>query len=349
MIFFIHVPGFYAAVEQADHAELRGRPVIVGGDPTKRGSVTGVSPEGREMGVLEGMDVRDAQLRCPDAVLRPTRMSRYRELSAEMRAILRNESIRMEGLGLDGTYLEAPPEVDPVSFAAELCVQIRAELGVSAVAGIGPTRFVAYLAAKNPNAGGIRIVSEESAPAFLAEFPVTEIWGLGPKTAERLAVADVSRIADLQQLSVDALRALVDRNAGPFLALARGEGIERLRPSPRVKSLSRERTLEPPTGDLGTLGEHLGALAGSLEEMLRRERREARTVGLGLGYTDGERVTRSQTGERAVTSQNEIVEVALRLLARTQAGVRQIRRLQLQVSNLRRPVGGADPRQLRLF
>ena len=140
MIVFIQAPGFYAAVEQADDPALRGVPVIVGGDPRKRGSVTSASREAAEQGVSEGMDAAEALELCPDAQLRSTRMKRYREVAAELRELIRTETDRIEEVGLEGTFLQLESSEDAVQRAAELCVRIQAELGVHAVAGIAPTR-----------------------------------------------------------------------------------------------------------------------------------------------------------------------------------------------------------------
>jgi DNA polymerase-4 len=349
MIIFVHVPGFYAAVEAVDHPG-DGRPIIVGGDPGKGGTVTSASPEARAAGVLEGMELPAAQQLCAGADLRPTRLRRYREVAAELRAILRTVSERIEPEGLDSTYLECPAEADPVTLAAKLCVGIQAELGLRAVAGLGATRFVAHLAGRTAGPTGIREVKPERAQAFLAEFGVTEIWGLGPATAEKLIQAGLETIGDLQKLPLVELEAVVGaRNAATFLELARAEDRSTLRPAPPVKSLSREITLETPTGDLRSLGDAIGGLATRLEEMLQRERRAARTVTLGLTFVDGERVSRTQTLDRPVVRSPEIGEVGLQLLSRTQAGVRRVRRLRLQLSSLSRPEAREEPQQLRLF
>ncbi len=349
MIIFVHVPGFYAAVEAADRAGEPGRPIIVGGDPRKGGTVTSASPEARAFGVVEGMDLREAQARCPEADLRPTRLRRYREVAAELRAILRSASASIESVGLEGAYLQPPPGSDPVSVAAELCVRIHGEVGLRAVAGIGPIRFVAHLAARHAGPEGIRQIPPERVPGFLAPFPVSEIWGLGPATEEKLAEHGLATIGELRGVPLEKLEAIVGRAAGAFLALARAEDRAPLRPSPPVKSLSRETTLAAPSGDLRTLGEDISGLAARVEEMLTRERRAARTVSLGVHYIDGEASTRTQTVPEPLSRQGEIAEVALQLLARTQAGVRKIRRLRLQVTNLCRPESEAQPRQLRLF
>ena len=221
MIIFIHIPGFYAAIEQADSHELRGRPVVVGGDPSKRGSVTSASAEARSLGVEEGMDAREALALCPDAVFRRTRLKRYRTVAAEVRALVRDTTDRLEELGVDGTFLEGPSQVEPLPLAAELCVRIQAELGLSAVAGVGPSRFVAHLGARHPGPGGIRQVRSDEVLSFLGRFPLTEIWGLGPSTAKKLAASGFESIADLQTADPDKLEELAGRNAATFRALGR--------------------------------------------------------------------------------------------------------------------------------
>jgi len=349
MIIFLHVPGFYAAVEQADHPALRGRAVIVGGDPRKRGNVTSASCEARELGITEGMEVREVLERWPETEFRPTRLPRYREASAEIRAVLRGAADRLESVGLDGFYLESPEHSAPLSVAAELCVQLKAEFALQTVAGIGPTRFVSQLAARHHAPGKIRQVLPSEVQAFLAGFPVTEVWGLGPSTAVKLAEHSIHKIGELQKLPVADLERIVGRNAATFSSLARGEDREPLRPSPSAKSLSQEKTLPEPSLDLRTLGEDLRELATGLENMLAREQRAARTVSLGVRYVSGEQVTRTRTLPEPVTGHNEIAEVALQLLARTQVGVRQCRRLRLQLTNLCRIDQGEDARQLRLF
>jgi DNA polymerase-4 len=349
MIVYIQVPDLYAAIEQADEAELRGRPIVVGGNPRKRGNVTSVNAAAREAGIREGMRVDEALELCPAAALRPTRLRRYREVASEIRAILRGTTDRLEPLGLDGTYLEAPARADPLSLAAELCVQIQAELGIAARAGIGTTRFVAHLAADHAGPGGLRWVRAEESREFLAPLALTEIWGLGPNTASKLEERGLRRIGDLQALERRELEAIVGRNAERFLALANAEDRDPLRPQPQPKSFSQEETLQEPTRDLRVLGGRIAELAARLAALLERDRRIARTVSLGLHYLDAQHASRTQTLEEPLGSADEIRETALELLSRTQAGIRTVRRVRLQVSNLGRRRSTEDARQLRLF
>jgi DNA polymerase-4 len=349
MIVYIQVPDLYAAIEQADEPGLRGKAIIVGGNPRKRGNVTSANSEAREAGVQEGMRVQEALELCPAAALRPTRLRRYREVASEMRAILRGTTDRLEPAGLDGTYLEAPPRADPLSLAAELCVQIQADLGIAARAGIGATRFVAHLPAIHAGPGRLRWVRPEDSLDFLAPLAVTEIWGLGPSTAQKLEAHGLRRIGDLQSLERARLEEIVGRNAPRFLALANAHDREPLRPQPQPKSFSQEETLDEPTRDLRLVGGRIAELAVRLAALLERDRRVARTVSLGLHYLDAQHVTRTQTLEEPLGSADELRETALELLSRTQAGVRTVRRVRVQVSNLTRRRSPQDARQLRLF
>lgn len=349
MIVFLRAPGFYAAVEQADDPSLRELAVIVGGDPHKRGLVTAASVQALALGVRPGMETAEALALCPGAALRPTRLKRYREIASLMREQIRMATDRIEELALDGTFLEASGEGDALRQAAELCVGIQARLGIRTVAGIGPTRFSAYLASTQPGPGGILRLRPDEVQDFLDRFAVTEIWGLGPATAARLAEIGVYTIRELRRAPTETLAQIAGRNAQSFLDLACARPDEPLRPKARAKSLSQERTLASPSGDLRTLGDELAELSRLLEAVLARERRAARTVTLGLGYADGTQVTRTQTLERPTSGQGAIGETALALLGRTQAGARQVRRVRLQLANLSLVEDEAQPEQLRLF
>ncbi len=349
MLAFVHVPGFYAAVETADGRGDATVPLIVGGDPRKRGTVVSVNALAFAAGAIPGMDVSDALRRCPDARVLPTRMARYREAAADMRAVLRGITDRLEPSGVDGTYLDLSAEADAISMAATCCVRVQADLGFAAVAGMGPTRFIAYLAAENPGPGGIRAIAVAEARSFLSGWPLTAIWGLGPATAAKLEDQGLTTIGDLQEISLEALQEIVGRNAKLFHALATAYADEGIQPRPQAKSLSQERTLREPVSDLGILGEGLSDLAGGLEKALRRENRATRRLTLGLRFVDGQEASRTETFIDAIQSQTEVTEVGLRLLGRTQVVAREVRRMRLRATQLSRPEETRQPRQLRLF
>lgn len=348
-IFFVWIPGFYAAVERADDPSLRGRPVVVGGDPGKRGVVASASREAQALGIEEGIETARALELCPEAELRSTQLKRYREVSSEVLAILRTVTDRLEERGLDGTFLETPEVPEPVLLAAEICVRIQAELGLPAVAGIGRTRLVSYLAAKHAGPGGIRYVRDPDSRRFLSRFPVTELWGLGPATAERLARHGIELVADLQVCALDRLREIAGRDAARLLALARADDSDPLHPRPPSRTLSQEQTLPEPLRDTAALGEQIAEMARRLEGALRRERRVPRRVTLSVDFAEGGTSSRTVTLDRLLDASGEIGGVAVQLLGRLLASRRPIRRLRLQVGRLARATTGDDGRQLRLF
>ena len=214
---------------------------------------------------------------------------------------------------------------------------------------MGPTRFVSHLAARHCGEGGIRLVEREEARAFLAELSVTEIWGLGPASAARLAEHGIERIGQLQERSLEELERIVGRIATTFRPLAFGEDEDRIRPRPRPKSVSQEQTLSEPTVDVGTLTDRISELAGRIAQVLQREGRAARTVTLGLEFVDTQQLTRTQTVERPLATHAEIRECAIALLGRARSESRLVRRLRLQVANLSRREPEGEPRQLDLF
>jgi DNA polymerase-4 len=349
MILFLFVPGFYASVEQADHPQLRGRPILVGGDPHKRGTVTSASVEAASKGVTEGMRMAEGLELCPEAQVRPTRLRRYREVASALRALAWSHTDRVEPDGLSAVYFEVPDEQPGLTVAAELCVRVRADLGLPVGAGIGPTRFVAYAAAQHCGPSGIRRVEREEAHAFLAGLPVTLIWGLGPATAERLAERGIRLIGELQALSLEELEGIVGRPAPSFQRLALGKDDDRIRARPRPKSISQEETLAEPTSDLGTLGERLGELSARIAQVLEREGRAARTVGVGLELIDEQQLTRSQTEGRPLATAAEIRDAVYALLGRARPGSHPVRRIRVQVTNLCPRGQAREPRQLSLF
>jgi len=347
-LLYAEVPRFYAEAERAADPSLAGRPVIVGGDPRKRGLVQAATLDALAEGVEVGMPVLEALERCPGARVRRTNMRAYRELAGRLRACLRLAAGELEPAGLEAAYLDAGAGADaPEALAARLQAEVQRALRLPLRVGIGPVKFVAKLAAEEAGAGGVRRVPAEELRAFLAPLPVQRLPGVGPHT---LAVLRELGITSVGALAAAPRAAVEERLGNHGLALwtaARGQGEARLRPAPHARSLSQETTLEDSERDLAILEALLGELAGRLAAALARERLGARRLVLKVRYGDQESVTRSRTLGRAVAAAPEIAEVAADLLRRTQAGERPVRLLGLAAFRLAgRP---RDDRQLPLF
>lgn len=347
-LLYAEVPGFYAEVERATRPDLTGRPVLVGGDPRKRGLVQAATADAVAAGVAAGMPVLDALAHCPRARALRTDMARYREMDKRLRACLGRVCERLEPSGLGAAYLDVRERTEPVAaLAGQLRDAVARELRLPLRVGAAPTKLLARLAAEEAGDAGFREVTPAAVASFLAPLPVTRLPGVGPNTEARLAGLGARTVGELVALG----RAPVERALGnhglAILAAALGQGDDRVRAARHPQTLSQETTLPADEIDRLLLEEQLRGLAERLERALALEGLESSRVELKVRYGDGQRVTRSRALGRGVVAAGELLEIAQALLARTQAGTRPIRLLGLAATGLARP--RRDERQLPLF
>ena len=349
MFVYAFVPGFYAEIERRHDAALGERPVIVGGDPRKRGSVQSATADARAAGVREGMAMLEALERCPRGRALRTDMKRYREVDSHLRARLRRESERVEGAGLGAAYLDVSGRDEATDV---LCRTLRRavidELGLPLRVGIAPVKFLAKLAAEIPEEDGVLWVRPAEVRSFLDPLPVTRLPGVGPRTEASLAELGATSVADLVGIGRERVEERLGNHGLATLEYALGRDIATVRAAAHPRSLSQESTLSGGELDRGVLEERLAELAQGLESSLARERLAARRVVLKVRYVDDPQPqTRSCTLARAAVGASELLEQAVDLLARTQAGSRPIRGLGLALQSLVR--SRRDERQLDLF
>lgn len=350
MLAYVSVPGFYAEIERRRDATLAGRPVLVGGDPRKRGTVQSATADARSAGVSDGMPILEALERCPQARALRTDMKRYREVDAHLRAWLRRATERVEPAGLGAAYLDLGGLAEPADELGRAVRQsVHDELGLPLRVGIAPLKFLAKLAAEVPPAGdAVLWVRSAEIRSFLDPLPVSRLPGVGPRTAARLADLGAETVADLVALGREAVEREFGNHGLAALEYARGRDVSTLRVAPHPRSLSQESTLAIAELDRGVLEERLSELAEGLELALARERLAARRVVLKVRYVDeSQPQTRSCTLNRAIVGATELREQAVDLLTRTQAGSRPIRGLGLALQSLVR--SRRDDRQLDLF
>ena len=348
LLLYAEVPGFYAEVERAARPELAGRPVIVGGDPRKRGLVQAATRDALEAGVTPGMAVEDALARCPRARALRTDMVRYREMDKRVRACLGRVCERLEPAGLAAAYLDVRDARAPAEqIARELRAIVESEVRLPLRVGAAPTRALARIACEHAAADGFLCVASDAVERFLAPLPVTCLPGVGPNTESRLVEMGAPTVGALVALG----RAVIERELGnhglAILASALGQGDDRIRVARHPQTLSQEATLAAGEVDRVVLAERLRGLADRLERALALEGLVTRRVVLKLRYADGERATRTLSLERGVATGSELFALAQDLLARTHAGSRAVRLLGLAATGLERP--RRDERQLSLF
>ncbi|MCB9668448.1 MAG: DNA polymerase IV [Alphaproteobacteria bacterium] len=328
---------FFAAVEQRDDPSLRGKPVVVGGTPDGRGVVCTASYEARKYGVRSAMSAAHAKRLCPHAIFVPGSFSRYREASAGMHAIFHDYTDLVEGVSLDEAYLDVTENKAGLAYAREVAVdirrRIRAELGLTASAGVAPAKFVAKIASDHRKPDGLTVIPPDGVLNFLHPLPVRKLPGVGPSTAVRLQTLGLHTVGDLYRCDErDLVRRLGSR--GAWLAgMARGEDPRRVVVSRERKSRGSERTFHEDVTHLDGVREHVVEQIRGLCEGLQRAGELARTVTLKVRYADFRTITRAATLDRPTAAPADVVPVVEGLLGRTDAGRTPIRLVGVTFSN----------------
>jgi nucleotidyltransferase/DNA polymerase involved in DNA repair len=347
-VLFAEVPGFYAAVARADDPSLAARPVVVGGDPRKRGRVQAATADALAQGVTLEMTVIEALRQCPAARAVRTDMARYREVSRRLFAVLREVEPQLEGFGLAACYADVSSRADLEAHAHRLLDAVGASLDLPLRVGIGAGKFLARVAAEEvPGERGVVRVPPGGEAAFLALLPASRLDGVGRKTAAALAAMGGHTIGDVVRLGRERLQTEFGPHGLRIHACATSTDTEPVRGAAHPKSLSRESTLRVEPIDVAVFGEQLAGLAQQLEEELARLGLAAGRIAVKIRYADQGTTTRSATLPRPTAAAVELWEAARRLLGRTQAGARPARGLGIQLSRLA-PAGESD-RQLDLF
>ncbi len=295
-ILHVDMDAFYAAVEQHDHPELRGKPVIVAG-LGPRGVVATASYEARAFGVHSAMPTAQARRLCPHGVFLPPRFARYEEVAEQVRTILRRYSPLVEPLSLDeafvdltGTeHLHGPPE----RVAHEIHRRIPAETGLSCAVGLGPNKLIAKLASDAAKPGGLRIVRPDEVLDFLSPLPVEDLWGVGPKTAARLHEKGIHTVAELRSISLPLLQSWFGPKGGEQLwRLSRGLDDDPVVPARPAKSISHETTYPQDLFDPEEIKAELRRLSLLVVDRLQAEGLLAQTVQIKVRFADFTTVTR---------------------------------------------------------
>jgi DNA polymerase IV len=332
-IIHVDMDAFYASVEQRDRPELRGRPVVVGGRPEGRGVVAAASYEARRFGVRSAMPCARAARLCPEAVFVRPDFSKYTAVSRAIRRLFLEVTDLVEPLSLDEAFLDVSERVEaPERIARQLKRRIRDETRLTASAGVGPNKFVAKLASDLDKPDGLVVVREVEVSALIAELSVRRLWGVGPKTAQRLEEAGLKTIADVRARG-EGMVQLFGRHGAALLELAHGRDDRPVVPDRPPKSRGAERTFPQDLRRRDEIEAVLRGLAKEVSQALAKRSLEGRTVVLKVRYANFQTVTRSRTRAH-VFDEGEITRVALRLLDETDAGRRSVRLLGVSVSGL---------------
>jgi nucleotidyltransferase/DNA polymerase involved in DNA repair len=346
-ILHVDMDAFYAAIEQRDRPELRGQPVIVGADPKGgrgRGVVSTASYEARRFGVGSAMSISEAWRRCPHGVYVPVDMAKYARVSDEIMAILGRFTDLVEPVSVDEAFLDVTGSRrihgDGETIARKVRDAIRAETSLTASVGVAGSKLVAKIASDIRKPDGLVIVPPGGEATFLAPLPVRRLWGVGPKTEERLLTLGVHTIGDVVTHR-DRLAAKLGDGIDHLVSLARGEDMREVQRDHDAKSLGQERTYMEDVDDLGRLRRTLLGLSDAVAKRLRDHGVRARTVTLKYRTEGFETFLRAETMPRPSDSGDALFDVAWGLFQGIHRG-RKVRLLGVYASGL----AEADQREL---
>jgi DNA polymerase IV len=310
---------FYAAIEQLDNPELRGRPVLVG-PKSGRGVVLTASYEARPARVGSAMPMALARRRCPEAIVVPPRFERYTEVSKQVMRVFRDFSPDVEAISLDEAFLEMTGAGhifgDPAAIGRKLKEAVReATHGLTVSVGISGTKYVAKVASGYAKPDGLTIVPPDSAVAWLAPQPVSVLWGAGPKVQARLAELGLETVGDVASYGARELESALGKMGRHFHELAHARDPRPVVGSRTAKSLSSERTLTVDVSSMAQVQFYVRQAANVVARRLRQKGEAACGVRVKLKTSDFRILTRQRVLKRATSASDEIYEAAKGLLA----------------------------------
>jgi len=317
-ILHVDLDAFFAAVEQLDHPELRGVPVIVGG-LGDRGVVSTASYEARTYGVHSAMPMARARRACPKAVFLSPRMARYSEVSHEVMDLLRSTTPLVEQLSIDEAFLDVTGARrllgEPPVVAERIRARLRSEIGLAASIGVATTKFLAKLASELAKPDGMLVIEPGTEQAFLAPLPVSRLWGVGPATLTKLERMGLRTIGDIAMIDEAVLAGTLGAGLGRHLhALARNDDARSVTPERDAKSIGAEQTFSVDLHDRADCRRELVRLTDRVSARLRGAGLVASTVTLKIRFGNFETRTRARTLAEATDVSTTVLAVAHELL-----------------------------------
>lgn len=323
-ILHFDLDAFYCAVEELRHPELKGVPFAVGGRPESRGVVSSCSYAARKFGIRSAMGMSQAVRLCRELRVLPPDMREYGQVSGRVMEILNGVTPLVEQLSIDEAFLEVTERPEYASeLARTVQSQVEEKLGLPSSLGVATNKLVAKIATDVGKAAvqtgdyprAIQVVPPGREAEFLAPLPVDALWGVGPRTRERLAAIGVHKVGDVLSASGEELAQQFGKLGRDLQRQARGIDQRPVVTEREAKSISQETTFVQDVVDTETLRRALRQQAGQVGARLRRGGLAARTVSLKLRWTDFTTLTRQTTPSHPVEDEEEIYRIAIELLA----------------------------------
>ena len=340
IVFHLDMDHFYTAIEEREHPEFKGYPVVVGADPKQgkgRGVVSTSNYDARKLGVKSGMPISRAWRLCPEAVYLPPNYNLYISVSNEIMAIARKYAEKFEQWGIDEAFLDVSKKVNNYAEAETLAKQIKLEISnkeqLTCSIGIGPNKLTAKIASDQQKPDGLTIVKEGEVEQFLAPLPVRRLLWVGHKTEAKLKALGIHTIGDLARHDPTLLNDAFGAMGLQLHLMARGIDRSEVASRTEVKSISRETTFEKDTADKDEILKALDALSDEVCQEAKTQRVFFKTVTIKVRYENFETHTHSKTMPFMSNRVQDLKKTGITLLQAFLRHDRKIRLIGVRVSS----------------
>ena len=341
-VIHVDMDQFFAAVEQRDNPELRGKPIAVGHD-AERGVVSTASYEARRFGVHSAQSIQVAKRLCPQLIIVEPHFQKYKEVSAQLHEIFHDYTDLIEPISLDEAFLDVTENKTMVStnrqgmwamdIAREIKQRIRETTGLTASAGVSYCKFLAKIASDWRKPDGLTVIHPDRSLDFIAQLKIEKIWGVGQKTAEKMHRMGIFTGLDLRNMSLSRLTQEFGKMGQVFYDFSRGIDNRPIISEWERKSVSCEQTFESDISENAAVTIHLYHTVLELVRRIEKNDFEGRTLTLKVKFLDFQQITRSITVDYILRTKDEILPLAKQLMQQVEFHTHPIRLLGLGVSN----------------
>jgi DNA polymerase IV len=351
-IIHVDMDAFYASVEQRDNPKYRGRPLVVGGSPDKRGAVAAASYEARKFGIHSAMPSRTAVQRCPNLIFAPPRFEVYREISEQIRKIFLNYTDLVEPLALDEAYLDVTVNKKGINSATAIAREIKQAIlkqtQLTASAGVSFNKFLAKIASGMNKPDGLTVIQPDEAEAFIEALPIESFYGVGRATAAKMEEFGIRTGADLKQHSERELAHHFGKVGLFYYQIARGIDERPVNPNRIRKSIGAETSFDPDLEGRAIIEQKLEVIAQNVQQRMERNSAKGRTITLKVKFADYRQITRSRTMLENVSNESQILGLAKELLKGIELEAQKVRLLGITLSNLDAQTDAPSYKQMEL-
>jgi len=338
-IIHIDMDAFFAAVEQRDFPELKGKPVIVGGPPNSRGVVATCSYEARKYGIHSAMPSSHAYRLCPHAIFQPTRFSAYKEVSDQINEIFRKHTDIIEPMSLDEAYLDVTDSTECQGSATLIAEKIREEIQLktrlTASAGVSFNKFLAKTASDINKPDGLTLIRPGQEMEFLKNLPVGKIYGVGKVTAGKITSLGFNTAGDLMSLTHYEMINHFGKSGDYYYNIIRGNDNREVETSRMRKSLGRENTFSEDLTDKEDMMHELEKLLDDILKSMNKMDTQPFTMTIKIKFQDFRTITRSISTRKPLTDKSTIMDLTESVLNKTITENTAVRLLGISFSHLK--------------